>query len=79
MSEASSRKTRFVAALRVREHARRGFVVGVVFAVALYALSVAQSGALSTRLLYLSLLIVLALTTGTIVTTVLVAAEAYKL
>ncbi|WP_181685109.1 DUF7536 family protein [Halorhabdus salina] len=79
MSEASNGRARLVRALRVQEHAKLGFGAGIVFAVGLYALFVLRSGSLVTRALYLTLLVVLALSVGAVVTTVLVGAEAYKL
>ncbi|MFB6128198.1 MAG: hypothetical protein ABEJ47_00405, partial [Halorhabdus sp.] len=72
-------KARLVAALRVRTHAKRGVATGVVFAIAVYAVFVFGRASALGQVLYLSLLVVLALTTGAVVTTVLVGIEAYRL
>ncbi|QGN08057.1 hypothetical protein Hrd1104_12625 [Halorhabdus sp. CBA1104] len=79
MSEASNGRRRLVRALRVQEHAKLGFGAGMAFAVGLYVLFVLRAGSLVTRALYVTLLVVLALSVGAVVTTVLVGAEAYKL
>lgn len=79
MSDASNGKARLVAALRVRTHAKRGIATGVVFAIAVYAVFVFGRASALGQVLYLSLLAVLALTTGAVVTTVLVGVEAYRL
>ncbi|WP_135667656.1 DUF7536 family protein [Halorhabdus rudnickae] len=79
MSGQSDGKARLLDALDVRGHLRRGIAVGIVVAVATYLLFVAGSGPLGTQVLYLSLTVVLALTTSAVVATILVGAEAYKL
>ncbi|WEL16293.1 putative membrane protein [Halorhabdus sp. SVX81] len=79
MSDASNGKARLVAVLRVRTHAKRGIATGVVFAIAAYAVFVFGRASALGQVLYLSLLAVLALTTGAVVTTVLVGIEAYRL
>ncbi|WP_136689411.1 DUF7536 family protein [Halorhabdus amylolytica] len=79
MSGQSDGKARLLEALDVRGHLRRGIAVGVALAVATYLLFVAGSSSLGTQALYLSLTVVLALTTTAVVTTILVGAEAYKL
>jgi len=72
-------KARFLAALRVRTHAKRGIATGIVFAIAVYAVFVFGRASALGQVLYLSLLAVLAMTVGAVVTTVLVGIEAYRL
>ena len=74
-----SGRARLVAALRVRTHAKRGIAAGIVFAIAVYAVFVFGRASPLGQLLYLSLLAVLALTTGAVVATILVGVEAYRL
>lgn len=74
-----SGKAQLLAALRVRTHAKRGIATGIVFALAVYAVFVFGRASALGQVLYLSLLLVLALTTGAVVTTVLVGVEAYRL
>ncbi|MFW6437353.1 MAG: DUF7536 family protein, partial [Halococcoides sp.] len=72
-------KAQLVAALRVRTHAKRGIAAGLVFAIAVYGVFVFGRVSALDQVLYLSLLAVLALTTGAVVATILVGIEAYKL
>ncbi|CCQ33648.1 DUF7536 family protein [Halorhabdus tiamatea] len=78
MSDASNGKAQLLAALRVREHAKRGITTGIVFAIAVYAVFVFGRASALGQVLYLSLLAVLAMTVGAVVTTVLVGVEAYR-
>jgi len=79
VAETPDGRSRLIEALEVRAHLRQGVVIGLAMGVAAYLLFVAGAGSLTTRVLYLSLTVVLALTTTAVVTTVLVGAEAYKL
>lgn len=74
-----SGKAQLVAALRVRTHAKRGLATGTVFAIAAYAVFVFGRASALGQVLYLSLLAVLAMTAGAVVTTILVGIEAYRL
>lgn len=73
-------RARLVEALEVRRNAKRGFAVGVLFAVAVYVFFVAVPGTHTwSPLLYVALAFVVAVSTGLLVTAVLTALTARRL
>ena len=73
-------RARLVEALKVRQNAKRGFLVGILFAVAVYVYFVAVPGTqVWPPVFYLGLAFVVAVTTGLLVTTLLTALSARHL
>ena len=63
--------------LSVRRNAIRGFTAGALFAVALYVVFVVLPGSTFSPVLFVGLAFVVAMTSGAIVTAILVAITAY--
>ena len=63
--------------LAVRRNAIRGFTAGALFAVALYVLFVVLPGSTFSPVFFVGLAFVVAMTSGAILTTILVAITAY--
>lgn len=76
----TSGRAAFLEALRVRQNAARGFVVGILFTAAVFLVFVILPAGIDRSMpYYLALAFVLALTVGGLVTVVLVGVRAYRL